>query len=929
MIGRLARVLGIQAGEGAPVAWLIVHSLFNGIFSALFLTAANALFLARFEIGVLPLAYIAAAVVGYVAVGLLSRLERHVRFGTLLLLNLGVLLALASAFWIVGRFTDADWVVFLMFVVVGPMFNLIALGYWGLAGRLFDLRQGKRLFGLVGAGEEVSTIAGLFATPLVIRLVGGAANLVPLAAIGLAGSFVTVVFITRRFHKELESGAGLTTGKKAETGMRFTDLLRERYFLLMAASVVLLTLALYTIDFSFLAQIRLRFQGPGQIAQFFGVFYGAVKIVEFLLKVGVSGPLLNQFGLNVGLLVLPIVLGISTVLGILVGTLGLGDSNFFVLVALAKLLAVSGRTSTFEPSFRVLYQPLGPSERIVYQSHVEGTARQLSVGVVGLALLLFSRNGTFNALALFYVLLPILGLWIVAAIMVHREYRVRLFEGLKGRAPLPALPTPAELVRAFLQRHPQADRDAAAQLVERIEPRPAAVAATGPASPETRMLLVRQLSAPRHAAAASAALAELGAAAIPDLDRAFTQADQTPAVRRRIVNILGAMNAPEAQAQLLARLDVPDRAIRRRVIALLSAAGYQARPEDVPQIERVVETLIRDMAWDMNVLVALHDDAESGDVREALEAELSESRAWLFELLAFLYDSTAIKGVRDILAGGSPQATVYALEILDMLLSPVLKPYVFALVEGQSHLAVVRKLETLVAREHLTAYDALRALVRRDYGRIGMWTRALALDRLGRAGDTIGPDVVAFLFHPEPLLREVAATRIAARDPKAWEAHRKRLSFDVRESLDTVVRAGDADAEGDAHSIFGRARLLGFVPGFSTLAPEDRLALASASELRALQPGQRLPAPRDPEHAFYVTMSGELTLRDAGGATLRLTPLTLFTFVPGTPSVEATAEALLIRLDPAQVFELAAENPDIVPGLLQAVDTRRSCVAHD
>src|SRR6059058_1904799 len=138
MLVRLARVLGIQDGEGSPVAWLIVHSLFNGIFSALFLTAANALFLARFQIGMLPLAYIAASLVGYAAVALLSKLERHVRFGVLLLMNLGALLALASAFWIVRRFTDADWVVFLMFVAVGPMFNLIALGYWGLAGRLFD-----------------------------------------------------------------------------------------------------------------------------------------------------------------------------------------------------------------------------------------------------------------------------------------------------------------------------------------------------------------------------------------------------------------------------------------------------------------------------------------------------------------------------------------------------------------------------------------------------------------------------------------------------------------------------------------------------------------------------------------------------------------------------------------------------------------------
>ena len=138
---------------------------------------------------------------------------------------------------------------------------------------------------------------------------------------------------------------------------------------------------------------------------------------------------------------------------------------------------------------------------------------------------------------------------------------------------------------------------------------------------------------------------------------------------------------------------------------------------------------------------------------------------------------------------------VHALEILDLLISPVLKPFVFPLLEGQSHLAIVRKLELLVPRQQFTPYEALRALVSRDYGRIGVWTRAVALDRLGRDAAGVPADLVAFLFHPEPMIREVAAIRIAARDRRAWETHRKRLGFDMREALDAVVGAADAQRE--------------------------------------------------------------------------------------------------------------------------------------
>ena len=465
----LARLLGIQAGEGAPVAWLIVHSLFNGIFSAFFLTAANALFLARFPITMLPLAYIGAAGVGYVSVMLFSRLERRVSIGVALLVNLGVLLTLASAFWIVRKSTDADWVVFWMFVAVGPMFNLISLGYWGLAGRLFDLRQAKRLFGLIGAGEELSTIVALFSTPLLIRLIGDPGNLVLLAAAGLAGSFATVAFMSWRFNRSLAAPAG-SAKRHAKAAVGLLDLLRVRYFLLMASCVVLLNLALYTVDFSFLAQVRIQFQGPGQIAQFFGIFFGALKIVELLMKVGVSGPLLSHFGLNVGLLVLPVLLSVSAGFAIMVGSFGLGAANFFVLVALSKLVAVVGRSSTFEPSFRVLYQSVGPSERFAYQSHVEGTARQFSIGAIGLALLLFSRGGAFNALLLFYLLIPILALWIVAAILVHKEYRVRLFEGLKQHAGTTEVRGPLDVLLPYLRSEAVDHRRRALRVIERIEP---------------------------------------------------------------------------------------------------------------------------------------------------------------------------------------------------------------------------------------------------------------------------------------------------------------------------------------------------------------------------------------------------------------------------------------------------------------------------
>jgi HEAT repeat protein len=472
--GRLGQALrsafGIRGGEGAPVAWLVAHSLCMGLFSAFFLTAANALFLGRFAISYLPLAYVAAALVGYAALMLFSRMLRRQPLVRALVLNLLLLLAVVAGLWLLLLVRDSQAVVFLLFVCVGPAFSLLALGYWALAGRLFDLRQGKRLFGLVGAGEEVVTVAGLFSVPILVKALGGPVHLLPIALAGLVGCLAVVLAIARRFPDALAENtrpgaAAAEAGERA--GLR--GLLRSRYFLLMAALVILLNVANYVVDFAFLSQVRARFQGPSGIAQFLGLFFGVTKTLELVAKVFLSGRLLTQFGLRFGLVAMPALLAGCAAFAIAIGTLGLPLAHFFVLVALAKLVFIVTRTTTFEPAFRVFYQPLPGLERLSFQAHVEGTARQLAVGAVGVGLLLWSRNPAFDALRLFYALLPLLAGWIAIAVLAHRDYRDKLLASLKRSPRAAGAGQPADLLRAHLRAEDPAEREQGFDLLEKIE----------------------------------------------------------------------------------------------------------------------------------------------------------------------------------------------------------------------------------------------------------------------------------------------------------------------------------------------------------------------------------------------------------------------------------------------------------------------------
>ena len=76
MVPRFLRdALNIRPGEGMPIALLGAYSFLIGIFLALFISLANASFLAEFGVDYLPHGYIVTGVVGYLAGAALSQLQ--------------------------------------------------------------------------------------------------------------------------------------------------------------------------------------------------------------------------------------------------------------------------------------------------------------------------------------------------------------------------------------------------------------------------------------------------------------------------------------------------------------------------------------------------------------------------------------------------------------------------------------------------------------------------------------------------------------------------------------------------------------------------------------------------------------------------------------------------------------------------------------
>jgi len=398
---------------------------------AFFFTPANALFLAEFGTDLIPHGYMMAAVAGTVIGMIYSKTDRILSFSGTLIANLSFLLVAVLAFWIGLFWSHASWLSLGLYILITPFVSLINIEFWGLAGRILHLRQAKRLFGLIGAGEVVTSLLAFFTIPLIVNHIG-TINLLLISAGGLLSSLLLLIHINRQFLSQIASPQEKTVADRP-IDVQVTRPLKSRYLRLIFNVMILSTSGLYFLHYFFLDQAYTHYQEADRLAAFFGFFYGSVKLVELLLKSIVSGRLLTRYGLKAGLVILPAFLTIGILSTAIVGTLvGIGNLLFYLIVA-TKLMDRTGRLSIFDPTFRVLYQPLQKDERISFQTRLEGIYQPLVSGVAGGILLFTGLFPTFTLVHFSYLLSILMLAWIIGSIWVSREYPVALSQAIAKR----------------------------------------------------------------------------------------------------------------------------------------------------------------------------------------------------------------------------------------------------------------------------------------------------------------------------------------------------------------------------------------------------------------------------------------------------------------------------------------------------------------
>lgn len=387
-------------------------------------TAADALFLSRFDASQLSLMYLPQAVSLVLTGFLFQRYGSRVRLSRLILF----LIPLASLLVVLSRIgvgLEFVWVYPVIYVGYDVINFLMIVCFWQFASSVLDQRKAKKTIPLVGSGGIVGGIVSGFGLKLIAPLIGTANLIFIYAALQLLA--LLAVFAVGRIRgnvKEAFDGQqpvkskAEKQSKESGSGL-FKNVPHLKYVAILSVALVV---SLTFIDYQFKVILRGTLQKDA-LAGFMGSFYGFSGLFALFVQLFVAGKLVSRFGVMTSILVFP--------LALLAGSLGI---IFMPILAMAIVVKGSDKVlgdTIYSSVNQLIMFPIAPKWRNRAKSFLDGIVRNGAKGIAAVGLIILSP--ILSAREFSFIIVVLLGVGIYAAIRVKGAYLKMLLSTLETR----------------------------------------------------------------------------------------------------------------------------------------------------------------------------------------------------------------------------------------------------------------------------------------------------------------------------------------------------------------------------------------------------------------------------------------------------------------------------------------------------------------
>lgn len=433
----ILKILNIRQDESWLVSQLFFLQFLQGVGVALFFTVSNALFLERFEVYELPKVYLTAAVLLWVAGFIYSKLEHILSVSTLMATVIILMTVSVGLFRFAISESPSGLFLYLMVAWYYILYLLSNLEFWGLSALLFDIRQSKRLFGIISAGDIPAKFLGYFSAYLIVPYTGSA-NMLYISMVTIGLSLVFWYRLSKAGKLNLHVDHHHTHSHEDTVDPSIRKIIRGFFGSNLIMSVAILSFIVVTvstiINFTFYAEVKHRIHDNEHLAEFIGLFFACGNIVAMLIKLLMTGKLTDAIGIRGSLLVTPLALLIPIFAVTLSPTLSEDSTVILYVLGIMGILSQTLKSAIQDPVFIAVMQPLKRSLRLRGHTIVKGIMDPFALAFGSIMIAIVMRvSGGVHIHVLSYLLILLIIAWIVWVFIVDKSYISSLIDGLNNR----------------------------------------------------------------------------------------------------------------------------------------------------------------------------------------------------------------------------------------------------------------------------------------------------------------------------------------------------------------------------------------------------------------------------------------------------------------------------------------------------------------
>lgn len=441
MFQLINKALNVKPEEQQQVLLLLGFGFFMGIFLATFQISAETLFVTKLGESAISFGIFSAGVAGVITTSIFVYLQNKLRYSVLSFVNLTTLFLITIGLYISFKIIPFEYekeLAFVHFTLMGPSFAIFLLNFWGIFGRMFDLRQSKRIIGGIDTGQLLAAIITFFIVGSALVVLPHTYDFLVVGAISIFGAIIFLTVILNKYN--IESVLSASENKKT---VPIKELFQDRYVLLLAAFITFSVFAFLLVENSYLTVLTIQYpdttEGQTQLTQFLGWFNGAILILSFIFQTFFNDKIIADYGLKISLMILPIILGVISILILITSyiigfdTTSSGFYIFFVFIAISKLFVTFLREALENPTFKIYFMTLKSNIRFDIQTKIEGVVNEFAKALTAGLILAIGLLSFFEIVHFYYLIAVVVVGWIFLASKLYGEYRNRLRENLESK----------------------------------------------------------------------------------------------------------------------------------------------------------------------------------------------------------------------------------------------------------------------------------------------------------------------------------------------------------------------------------------------------------------------------------------------------------------------------------------------------------------